>query len=110
MGAAVQLHRSGDRMVCPWTQLRKFLELRGWGSGVLFVHEDGRPVLDRQVLGVLRSCLQSLGLAALEFGKHSFCIGTALEGFQLGMTEDKLKGLGKWKSKCVLQYVQQDIA
>ena len=91
---------------CPVSNLRAFLKVRGIGSALLFCHFGGAPVTRYQFSAVMDKALRLIGLGDKTYRSHSFRIGAASVASELGLSDDEVKDIGRWKSKAYKQYIR----
>ena len=91
-------NRALNSSVCPFRALTQFLRVRGKHQGPFFLHFNREPVTRYQFSSVLNAALGALGYQNLRIRAHSFRIGGATFYAQNGMTEDRLKAMGRWRS------------
>ena len=72
--------------------------------GPLFIFQDGCPLSWTR----LSSFLQAAGIPG-KFSGHSFGIGAATTGAQLGIPDHLIKTMGRWSSEAYLLYVHMPI-
>ncbi|CAN2391322.1 hypothetical protein PRIEUP_LOCUS1361 [Pristimantis euphronides] len=106
-GSWLSIHSTGGGL-CPVAIVHQFVLLRVQGKSFL-VHADGAPLTRFQVVSVFKTGLAHLGLVAGEFGSHSFRIGAATEAERLGLGEQGIKQLGRWKSDSYKSYIRPDL-
>ena len=58
----IRLNPKTDKLVCPVTALKYYLQCRPNVSGLLFVHMDGKPMTDGWLNGIIKSLSAALGL------------------------------------------------
>ena len=69
-------------------------------NGPVVCYLNGYSVTRCQFYSVLRSALRFLDMNVNEFNTHSFRIGAATSAFVNEMSEEEIKKLGRWSSKC----------
>ncbi|XP_077778997.1 integrase/recombinase xerD homolog [Podarcis muralis] len=108
-GALIQLPAAQGSGPCPVRDTRCFLYLRPSGPGPLFIHADGSLLARHQFTRVMRRALSACGLPAAEFAAHSFRIGAATTAVHLGLSTERIKDLGRWKSDAYRAYVRKNL-
>jgi hypothetical protein len=98
-----------DDVVCPVCAL-----LRWFKRCQLLPHlpafcPAGRPLTATAVVRTLRSCLQRLGLPAMDYSGHSFRRGSATSAAAAGMPDSDIQLLGRWSSNCFRRYVDPEV-
>lgn len=73
-----------DSELYPILAVCEYLELRGWGTGMLFQHADDSPLTKHQFWAVTFHALMRISLAGPVFGTHSFYIGTTSTAAAMG--------------------------
>ena len=92
--------------VCPVVSMKAYMSLRPEQSGPLFIHFSGTPVSRFQFASVLKKALHFLNVQNDCYKSHSFRIGAASCAASKGLSEDRLKQLGRWESKAYKSYVR----
>ena len=96
---------TGSSVPCAVTHLRLYLELRGFESGYLFLTSSGQPVSRSHFNNTLKSVLSFCNLPA-NIKSHSFRIGAASYAAELGLSDSKIRLLGRWHSNAFLRYIR----
>ena len=96
-GVHIYLRRTGASL-CPVSALLDYLSVRGLTDGPLFLFSDGQPLSRVSLVSKVRSALSSLGMNVNQFSGHSFRIGGALTVLHAGVSDVKIKMLGRWES------------
>ncbi|XP_077779107.1 uncharacterized protein LOC144326415 [Podarcis muralis] len=108
-GALLRLPAVQGPGPCPVRDTRRFLYLRPGSPGPLLIHADGSPLARHQFTRVMRRALAACGLPAGEFAAHSFRIGAATTAAHLGLSAERIKDLGRWKSNAFRAYVRRTL-
>lgn len=91
---------------CPVSALESFIKLRGSMAGPLFLDSLGNPILmsafRRQFSDSLRFCK----LSPVHYKPHSFRIGACTQATMLGVPDDKIKQMGRWRSNAYRRYIR----
>ena len=74
-------------------------------SGLLFIHEDGRPMQKAWFRNTLKEWCGQVGLEGNR-NSHSLRIGAATDAAAQGLTEGEIQRLGRWKSRAFMRYVR----
>ena len=82
-----------------------YIKLRGPAPGPLFLYK-GVPVTRNLFVQTLNSCLKFLNLNHLPYKSHSFRIGAASYAISNGVSYDKVKIMGRWKSDALAKYIR----
>ena len=101
--------RTGGSIICPFQAVRDYLKIRGGfidENENFFVFRDRRSVQPSQVRTVLRECLNSLSLDSSLYNTQSFRSGRTVDLWKGGMSMDRLKSIGRWRSNAVYRYLK----
>ncbi|VDI00683.1 Hypothetical predicted protein [Mytilus galloprovincialis] len=75
----------------------------------LFCHFDGKPLTKYQFSAILKKSLHALGIDNARWSSHSFRIGMATACAIEGLSDEKIKSLGRWKSGAYLRYIRTPV-
>ena len=75
-------------------------------TGPFFIFKDGYPVKARHVRNVLHRAVNTIGLNSFMYDTHSFCIGRASDLMRMGVSVNKIKAVGRWRSNSVYRYLR----
>lgn len=92
-------------IACPVALITRYMGVRPQGVQLL-LHADGSPLTKFQFQSVFKRLLVSLGCNSSEFGTHSFRIGAATEAARLGLSDDVVKRIGRWRSSRFGGYIR----
>ena len=92
---------------CPIQLISEYLKMRPQSSEILFVHSNGLPLTRYQFSAVLKKATMALSLSAGTFKTHSFRIGRATQLAIEGVSEDKIRVMGRWKSDAYKTYIRK---
>ena len=82
-----------------------YLVVRGGQPDALFMERDG-TVLTRQLFSrALKDIFDELKLNYRDFNTHSFRIGAATTVNQAGISDTRIKTLGRWQSNAFQSYI-----
>lgn len=109
-GRWVTLRRLDSSSICPVLLIHQYLQIRPIGSGSLLIHGSGLPLTRYQFCSVLKKCLNHLGLGHLPISSHSFRIGAATTASSLGLSNDIVKNIGRWRSSCYRSYIRPNFS
>ena len=91
---------------CPVQAMACYLKVRGKVPGPLFCNQDGQPVLRSQFTSELNTVLSFCGLNPALYKGHSFRIGAATSAAERGLSDAKIRQLGRWKSNAFHKYIR----
>ena len=87
---------------CVVTELEAWLaERRALGipeGCALFCHDDGKPVMVRELRDMVKALMGSVGLDPARFGAHSLRIGGATAALAAGVPPALIRIMGRWSS------------
>ena len=111
-----QIQIQGDNKVgqkaeyfSPFALTRLYGSMRGnynFDNDHFFVFRDGSPLKTSQVRGVLKTALKKLNLEPKLYGTHSLRIGRATDLLKFGVSVNRIKILGRWRSNAVFRYIR----
>ena len=91
---------------CPVRFIRLYLLLRGSAPGPLFIFPCGSPVTRTFFSEHLKKSLVWAGLSTTVYKGHSFRIGAATTAAMMGVSEDDIQRMGRWKSIAFKKYIR----
>ena len=92
--------------LCPVSALLDYLSIRGKANGPLFLLASGKPLSREVLVTEVRSALSRAGLNALDYCSHSFRIGAATTALKAGISDAKIRMLGRWESDAYQLYLR----
>ena len=101
-----------DKIYCPfriivdYISARNSLNIREKDENLL-IFSDGRAVNADQVRRVLKKAITKANLDANRYNTHSFHMGRATDLFKVGISVNKIKEIGRWKSNCIYDYLKR---
>ena len=95
-----------QKKACPVQSLLDYIALRGIHDGPLFINERGNVIHRVQFSEMLMSALKFCKLDPNRYKGHSFRIGAATFAAEQGLSETKIKCLGRWKSDAFKKYIR----
>ena len=101
--------KSTHRYFCPFKAVNKYMKCRGdivRDNEELFVFSDHTPVKPSAARKTLKKLLKRINLNPANYNFHSLRIGRSVELFKLGVSIDKIKKIGRWKSNTVYKYLR----
>ena len=90
---------------CAVTHMHQYLMLRGSNQGCLFLAASGSPVSGAQFNQALKAALVFCDLPS-DIKSHSFRIGAATYAAEIGLSDSKIRSLGRWHSNAFLRYIR----
>ena len=102
----LQIDSASDKKLCPVAAISDYLQMRPIHQGPLFIHFNKEPLLSRQFSHILKKGVQLMGLTPSHYSAHSFRIGAATAAAIGGLSEDKIKEMGRWKSSAYQLYIR----
>ena len=90
--------RSNSRN-CPVLLITQYLLCRGLNPGPLFCHPSGRPVLYYTYNLIFSKIVKFLQLPG-KYSPHSARIGAATYCSSIGVPEEVIRRVGRWRSNC----------
>jgi hypothetical protein len=73
--------------------------------GVPVFAVNGTLIIAADIIDALRGCLRRLGVPDRHFAGHAFRRGGATSAAAVGLCDDDIKKVGRWRSNCFLRYV-----
>lgn len=92
--------------VCPVALLLDYLALRGEHPGAIFVTQLGIPVSRDEFSSRLQTAVRYCGLDSSRYKGHSFRIGAASHAAEQGMSDARIRILGRWNSNAFHKYIR----
>ncbi len=90
---------------CPLSILMRYIFVRGFGAGPLFCHPSGRPITYSEYNTFFARVITFLRIPG-KFSPHSARIGAATHAAIMGIPEETIRRLGRWRSACCLKYIR----
>lgn len=90
---------------CPVQLMLDYLACRGSLPGSLFML-TGTPVSRQYFCDILSRAIKRCGLSPTRYKGHSFRIGAASHAAERGMSDSRIRVLGRWKSNAFLRYIR----
>ena len=91
---------------CPVKYMQRYLSLRGSAPGPLFVFPGGSPVTRSFFTNNLNRSLIWSGLSPTTYKGHSFRIGAATMASMMGISEEEIQRMGRWRSQAFKKYIR----
>lgn len=86
--------------------LYNYITLRGHEMGPLFCSRNLYPIHRSLFIKRLNLSLQNIGIEQKYYRSHSFRIGGATYAAENGMSDAKIRALGRWKSNAFKKYLR----
>ena len=103
---AIILQGDANSNICPVTAMREFINARGCHEGPIFCH-FGKSFLSRyQFNKVLEMSMKLVDASIINVNSHSFRIGGATNAICKGISYEKVKEMGRWKSDVAKSYIR----
>lgn len=90
----------------PVVIMYNYLLRRGTNEGPLFCAKNLYPIHRSVFVKVLNLSLQNIVATRGKFTTHSFRIGGATHAAESGMSDSKIRALGRWKSNAFQKYIR----
>lgn len=90
---------------CPVNILLEYISKRGTNPGPLFLL-NGLPVQRQYFCGLLTMAIRLCGLDPTRYKGHSFRIGAASHAAERGLSDARIRSMGRWKSNAFLRYIR----
>ena len=71
-----------------------------------FIFSDRTPVQPKQLLEVLRTAIDNIGLDKRLYSVHSFRAGRTTDLAKLNYSITQISRLGRWRSNAVYRYIR----
>ena len=102
----IVLPRQQDSSICPVLALQNYFRLRGTAPGPLFCFPNLSPISRDFYTQRLKVNLNFCGLDTKLFQTHSFRIGGASFYASLGISDEHIRMLGRWKTTAFRRYIR----
>lgn len=102
---SINIACSQSHKECPVRAVAAYVTARGAQAGPLFVSRAGLPITRNNFSLILKRSLQAAGITH-HYTSHSFRIGAATNASLLGIPENELQRLGRWKSDAYKKYIR----
>ena len=103
--AKIRLVQQNPRIICPVRNLKTYLQHRGLAPGCLFCEPDTSPLVSSKFYTVLNSCTAIVNPGGRIQG-HSFRIDAASWAASLGLSDARIRRLGRWSSNTFIHYIR----
>lgn len=100
------IHGAKDLDYCPVQCLKNYINQRGVQDGPLFCYVPCTPVTRIKYSVILKNCLSFANIQMGKITSHSFRIGMASHCTDCGISDGKIRLLGRWKSDAFKSYIK----
>lgn len=100
------INSASNKNYCPVQCLQRYISLRGTQKGPLFAYIPDIPVTRCKFSTILKNCLSFANMDISKITSHSFRIGMASHCADVGMSDSKIRLLGRWKSDAFKSYIR----
>ena len=91
---------------CPVQSFLDYVSVRGTVHGPLFINHNSSPVLRSGFSKMFGSVIRICNMDPNRYKGHSFRIGAATYAAEQGVSDDKIRHLGRWKSDAFKKYIR----
>ena len=105
LGVTIAVGKTMDQ-VCPIKAMLPYLAIRGAREGPLFQFSSGSFLSRQRFVDEVRRVLSAAGVNATLYSGHSFRIGAATTAAQVGIQDNVIQTLGRWKSSAYQSYIR----
>ena len=102
----IVLCRQAQLSICPFTSLINYLKYRGLKPGPLFCFPNMQPISRDFFISKLNMNLTFCGLNIKLYKSHSYRIGGASYYASMGLSDEELRLLGRWKGDTFKRYIR----
>lgn len=97
---------------CPFSTMAKYWrhQTAPPTTKPLFTFANGTPLTRHSCLRHITYCLKREGYDPTKYNTHSFRIGAATSAAKAGLSNERIKSLGRWKSDVYRRYVRSNHA
>ena len=107
-GAWLHFQRTGVAL-CPVEAMVNYIKLRGSKEGPLFLTSHNQPLTRSYFLVNLRNALAQARIDDSQYAGYSFRIGAATTALRAGVSDAKIKMLGRWESSAYQLYLREPL-
>ena len=97
-----------DSLYCPFSIVQHYIEVRPSCKSCIepfFVFSDRSPLKPAHVRRSLKTILKNFGLDFRSYGTHGFRGGRSCDLYNMGVSVETIKKLGRWKSNAIYAYL-----
>lgn len=103
----LEILKDKNETICAVLAIKNYLKKRNKCPGPLFLNASGQPVCRKYFQNAFNNALNFCGFSSTVHKPHSFRIGFATDACIKGMSSEKIKLLGRWKSDAFKLYIRQ---
>ena len=103
---AIPLFRHDNQVICPVTNMLRYLDIRGYSPGPLFRFSSGSQTSRSFFVKYLNLGVRFIGLQSSLYHSHSFRIGGASYLAELGLSDSQIRERGRWDSDAFKKYIR----
>jgi len=92
--------------ICPVKALWEYCKVRGQMDGPLFCFLDGTPISRRFFTQKMQLSLNWANCSPKDYKGHSFRIGAATSAASMGISEQQIQVMGRWRSEAFKKYIR----
>lgn len=102
----IEVLPNSDSEVCPIRAYKAYMVLRGREPGPLFAFPGGTAISRRFFTDNLKFSLQWAGYSPDKYKGHSFRIGAASAAAAMGISDERIQLMGRWRSDAFKKYIR----
>ncbi len=102
----IEMVPNSDAEVCPVSAYRDYIQLRGSDHAPFFAFPGGIPISRRCFTDQLKLSLQWAGYSPNHYKGHSFRIGAASTAASMGISDERIQLMGRWRSDAFRKYIR----
>lgn len=106
-GAMVKLRALPRHPLCPVRALINLRQRVVHHVGPIFQHADGEPLTIYQFRAIFSWAILSMGLSTRLYSIHSLRIGAATLASELGLSDEAIRRIGRWRSGAFKYYIRK---
>jgi len=103
----LQIVKNKNAAIYAVKSLQEYLSIRSNKEGPLFVNANGQAICRQAFQTSLNRALVFCGMSSKQYKPHSFRIGFTTDANSKGLSNERIKSLGRWKSDAFKLYVRQ---
>ena len=101
--------QGSDPDCCPFKLIKEYLKVRprrDTEEEPFFIFKDRSGVKACHFRNMLKNILKICGLNHKMYSSHGICAGRAMQLFELGVSVETIRKLGRWKSSSIYAYLR----